>query len=117
MGFHFVGSLKMPKRRRDEPACLPENINQVITIEQVYQVVNFALINSQTCSFIVNFEDSFIVNNILEDSNIKSVIEVENNQCKYIILPPVKTTLVEDQYINLDDDEFEDEIVEQGQCF
>lgn len=92
-----------------------EIVTEVIGIEEVYKILNHVQVNFRECSFMTTVKDSFTVENILKD--ISCIFEKSNvnENVRFNIKPSLKYKNNEDHFMF--EEEIEDELPEDGQCF
>lgn len=106
----------MPRRRRDEPAKLPDNISSVIEMEDIYPIINYVQITREEVSFVASHQDYATIETLLRDSEITFDTRELKKGMKYRLSPPPQRAVSEEIFI-IDEDEYSDEIIEDGQCF
>lgn len=106
----------MPRRRRDEPAKLPENIASIVQHEDIYAIINYVQVTRDEVSFIACYDDSVTMEHLLRDSDIPFIRKEIQSGVRYNLgIPPEKE--IPTEKIIFDDDEYPDELIEDGQCF
>lgn len=106
----------MPRRRRDEPVTLPSSVANVVDSEDIYPIINYVQIAREQVSFIASNEDSIIMENILKDSEIPFTRKELVNGVKYNLEVPPQREIPDERFI-FDEEEYPDELIEEGQCF
>ena len=111
--------IKMPRRRRDEPAKLPENVKNIVNYEDIYAIINYVQVEREQVSFVSNHEDSIIIETLLKDSEIPFNRKDSQNGIKYHLRVPPKKEIPCERFVFDENgfDEYPDEIIEKGQCF
>lgn len=106
----------MPRRRRDEPAKLPKSISNIVDIEDIYPIINYVQVTREPVSFVARHEDSITMETLIRDSEIRFDRRELRKGIRYNLqAPPVK--VVPDERVIFDEDEYPDELIEEGQCF
>ncbi len=106
----------MPRRRRDEPARLPDSVTSIVDTEDIYPIINYVQVAREKVSFVAAHEDSITMETLLKDSEIPySRKELRKGVRYHLGLPPQRE--IPDERIIFDEDEYPDELIEEGQCF
>lgn len=106
----------MPRRRRDEPAHLPESINSTVSLDDIYSIINYVQIARESISFKALPDDAIVMQTILKDTNVGFDAKELKAVVKFTLTPPPEKDPTEDM-IDFEEDDYEDELVEEGQCF
>lgn len=105
----------MSRRKKAEPTNFPYSPTDVIGLEDIYTVINFVQVSRKDCSFLASSRDSVIMENLFLDCEIKFKKLPNGSSIKYSLTPPPVREIPEEAFII--GEEFEDEIIEDGQCF
>lgn len=109
----------MPRRRRDEPVTLPESVSRIISTEDIYPIINYVQMAREKISFVANHSDSITIETLIKDTNIPfTKKELRKGVRFYLGVPPERG--FPDERFSFDDDEdddYLDELIEEGQCF
>lgn len=92
-----------------------EIISEIIHTEDIYKIINHVQTCSQECFFITTQEDSHTIENILKDISAIYEITKNNDNIKFHIKPSMSFRKTEDHFMF--EEELEDELPEDGQCF
>jgi len=84
-------------------------------MEDVYAVINYVQVARRDCSFVANPLDAVIMENLFLDCEIRFEKLNFNNGIKYSLTPPPEKETSEEAFVV--DEEYSDEIIEDGQCF
>jgi hypothetical protein len=108
---------KVPSRKR-KPSLIVSD-DDIIEIDSLLKIINRVQVSREPATFVVREIDVYVVENILKDAELhykKQPIRVEGKGIchQYELEPPPER----DRADNFDfDDEFPDEILEDGQIF
>lgn len=106
----------MPRRRRDEPSKLPSSIINIVDSEDIYPIIHHVQVAREQVSFVATIQDSITMENILKDSGIEFTRKELQKGVKYHLeVPPLRE--IPDERIIFNEDEYPDELIEEGQCF
>jgi len=105
----------MPRRKRQLQEEFPFEATTIISIEDIYCIINYIQVAKKECSFIAATQDSIVMEHLFEDCGILFDKEFMKKGVKYRLKPPLVTDLPEDSFIF--DDDYQDEILEDGQLF
>jgi hypothetical protein len=100
----------MPQKKNDkdfEPTDL-------IKIDEIYGIINHVQTSLEKCSFLADSVDAITIENILRDTDIIYVMVEEATGTRFNL--SIVKKKVSDDYFNFDE-EMEDELPEDGQCF
>jgi len=108
----------MPRRRRDEPVTLPESVSKIVGIEDIYSILNYVQIAREKLSFVANHSESLTIETLIKDTNIPfTKKELRKGVRFYLGVPPERGIPDECFSFEDDDDDYLDELLEEGQCF
>ena len=105
----------MPRRKKQVHDKFPYSASDIIRIEDIYTIINFVQVSRQECVFLAQTNDSIIMENLLRDSEIRFVRTQCKQGVKYSLRPPPIKVIPDEAFII--DEEYPDEILEDGQCF
>lgn len=89
-----------------------------IKIEDIYCIINHVQSNYEECSFETDEINAITIENILKDINLKYQKSLNKKKVKFTLIPPEKKEFPDDLFnFGSDDEELDDEIKEDGQCF
>jgi len=109
------GMFVMSKKNKSDSAIFPYEVSDIIKMSDIYTIINYIQTTRESCSFIVESLDSPTMEHVFTDVGI--IVEKENHEfgVKYSCHPAKQVDHAEEQIIF--DDDFPDEMMEQGQCF
>lgn len=105
----------MPRRKKQVQDHFPYEPTAVLSLEDVYAVINYVQVARKDCSFVASPQDAAIMENLFADCEIKFNRLPTNNGIKYALTPPPIREISEEAFVI--DEEYHDEIIEDGQCF
>ena len=105
----------MPRKKKEVQEKFPYEASAIIGVEDIYAVINFVQVTRKSCSFFANPTDSTIMENLLKDCEISFKRAEVSKKTKYQLTPPPVREIPEEVFII--DEQFDDEIIEDGQCF
>lgn len=105
----------MPRKKKEVQEKFPYESTAIIGLEDIYVVINFVQVTRKSCSFFANPSDSPIMENLFEDCEIAFKRAQVSKKTKYQLTPPPIRKIPDEAFII--DEEFKDEILEDGQCF
>jgi hypothetical protein len=105
----------MPRRKKQVQEHFPYAPTAILGLDDVYAVIHYVQIARKDCSFLACQEDAVIMENLFADCQINFKRLPSSNGIKYALTPPPIKRISEEAFLL--DEEYEDEIVEDGQCF
>lgn len=105
----------MPRKRKQVQEKFPFRKSDLIHQEDIYSIINYVQTTKSECSFTANKNDSAVIENILSDCGISYENKNMRKGVKYSLYPPLTEESSEEVFSF--EDEYEDEIIEDGQCF
>lgn len=85
-----------------------------IKIDEIYGIINHVQTSLEKCSFLSETLDAITIENILKDSDIIYQKIAEKTGIRFNL--SIVKKKISDDYFNFDED-MEDELPEEGQCF
>lgn len=105
----------MPRRKKQVQDDFPYAPTAILGLEDVYAVIHYVQVARKNCSFVASPQDAVIMENLFADCQINFKKLPNNDGIKYALTPPPIREISEEAFIV--DEEYEDEIIEDGQCF
>lgn len=105
----------MPRRKKQVQTEFPYAPTAIIGLEDIYSVINYVQVSRKDCSFVASPKDSSIMENLFADCEIRFQRLLNNRGVKYTLTPPPIREISEEAFVI--DEEYIDEIIEDGQCF
>lgn len=105
----------MPRRKKQVQDKFPYSATDIIRLEDIYTVIHFVQTSRKECTFLAHLEESVIMENLFRDSEIKFACTQQKNAVKYSLTPPPIRAIPDEAFMI--DEEYPDEILEDGQCF
>lgn len=100
------------KKNQDDFPCKSASI---VTLEDIYSVINYVQTSRMGCSFLASSTDAHIMENLFVDCEIKFQRSNCSAGIRYSLSPPPIREIPDE--ILVVNEEYQDEIVEDGQCF
>tara|TARA_B100000614_G_scaffold262909_1_gene300914 strand:+ start:418745 stop:419062 length:318 start_codon:yes stop_codon:yes gene_type:complete len=105
----------MPRRRKKIQEEFPYEATAVINMDDIYAVINYVQLSRKNCSFIADTDDSITMEHLFKDCEISFSKLPDPSGVKYSLEPPPVNAIPEEAF--LIDEDYDDEITEEGQCF
>jgi hypothetical protein len=111
-----VVARKRRERKADAPKKSPRP--KVLSMDELYRLINRVQINKKEVTVAMSHEDAVIASNVLRDAELKYDRKDLKSRVSFTIHPPEGDAIDEDAIdVDFDIDFFEDEIPEDGQVF
>ena len=105
----------MPRRRTKIQENFPHEATDIVKFEDIHAVINYVQMSRKECSFIVDANDSITMEHLFNDCQILYDSKKKPKGIQYHLMPsPVAQ--VPEEVFSIDED-YDDEILEEGQCF
>jgi len=105
----------MPRRKNKVQEDFPCKDKDIITFEDIHIIINYVQMSRKKCSFLADPDDSVTMEHLFKDCQIEYESKYSKKGIKYHLVPPPEEEISEDIF-HIDDD-YDDEIIEEGQCF
>lgn len=105
----------MPRRRKQVQDHFPYTETDILSFDDIYIAINYVQLTEKECSFLVAVNDSTTMEHIFNDCNMSYIKSDNGGTIKYLLSPPPIKKVSEEAFTIRDD--YDDEILEDGQCF
>ncbi len=105
----------MSRRKNQIQDDFPYEPTTILGLEDIYVVIHYIQIARKDCSFVTNYKDTVIMENLFADCQIGFKKIPSSDGIKYVLTPPPIREISEEAFVV--HEEYEDEIIEDGQCF
>ena len=105
----------MARKKKKNNLSTPST-SEVLEVTDVYTIINYVQTQKKECIFSTSEQESYVIENILNDTKIQYTKSQDKDKVTYCV-KPCDDNFDDDYKILFDDSIYIDEIREDGQCF